>query len=385
MRLEVPRKHLTIASFRANRSAGRAREERFLRKFFLSDIALITALRYLSWLGPCPEFSCLLLDWSRWNQPTKAGGLPPALLPIIENVSMGNIFAARKLAFAQQLISGVPDSGSWGGEALSDTEVRVKARNTECCRVLKGFLEEHEEAAKIIALPEQSSTVENIPKTASKMSTSSTEVKSSELKIAILYGAYHIEDLSAKLRAMGMKAESASSLTAWSMEYPSIASPSDHTVNANVQKEQEKEKEKDVAHAPTAAKKNFFGSRTIAKAFKSIKGSGLSVSVAGICTMYLVVCALDWWLMIDFLVEVVQGLRNSVSSGAANSIVTDLVRHIIAGEVGEPLSEDAKIVEISLSVLYSLAYVQRHLWALRAASSVGVQWDRGLFDDSLNV
>lgn len=383
MRLEVPRKHLTIASFRANRSAGRAREERFLRKFFLSDIALITALRYLSWLGPCPEFSCLLLDWSRWNQPTKAGGLPPALLPIIENVSMGNMFAARKLAFAQQLISGVPDSGSWGGEALSDTEVRVKARNTECCRVLKGFLEEHEGAAKILALPDQLSSVENIPKTTSKISSPSTEVKSSELKIAILYGAYHIEDLSAKLRAMGMKAESASSLTAWTMEYPSVASPSDHALKANVQKD--KEKEKDVAHAKTAAKKNLFGAQTIAKAFKSIKGSGLSISVAGICTMYLVVCALDWWLMIDFLVEVVQGLRNSVSSGAANSVVTDFVRLIIAGEVGEPLSEDAKIVEISLSVLYSLAYVQRHLWALRAASSVGVQWDRGLFDDSLNV
>ena len=377
----MPRKHLTMASFRANRSAGRAREERFLRKFFLSDIALITALRYLSWLGPCPEFSCLLLDWSRWNQPTKAGGLPPALLPIIENVSMGNIFAARKLAFAQQLISGVPDSGSWGGEALSDTEVRVKARNTECCRVLKGFLEEHEQAAKNPALPVpvQTSSTEKTPRTNSKISSTSasTEVKSSELKIAILYGAYHIEDLSSKLRAMGLKAESASSLTAWSMEYPAISTSSDHSIKTNVRKE--------VLHPQTAEKQSFFGAKTISKALSSIRGSGLSISVAGICTMYLVICALDWWLMIDFLVEVVQGLRNSVSSGTANSIVTGFVRHIIAGEVGEPLSEDAKIVEISLSVLYSLAYVQRHLWALRAASSVGVQWDRGLFDDSLNA
>ena len=370
-----------MASFRANRSAGWAREERFLRKFFLSDIALITALRYLSWLGPCPEFSCLLLDWSRWNQPTKAGGLPPALLPIIENVSMGNIFAARKLAFAQQLISGVPDSGSWGGEALSDTEVRVKARNTECCRVLKGFLEEHEQAAKnpTIPVPVQSTSTEKTPRTNSKISSTSanTEIKSSELKIAILYGAYHIEDLSAKLRAMGLKAESASSLTAWSMEYPSISTSSDHLIKENVRKE--------VLHSHTAEKQTFFGAKTIAKALSSIRGSGLSISVAGICTIYLVICALDWWLMIDFLVEVVQGLGNSVSSGTANSIVTGFVRHIIAGEVGEPLSEDAKIVEISLSVLYSLAYVQRHLWALRAASSVGVQWDRGLFDDSLNA
>ena len=141
---------------------------------------------------------------------------------------------------------------------------------------------------------------------------------------------------------------------------------------------------KGVTHVPTVSKKSFLGSQTIAKLFSGIRGSGLSISVAGICTMYLVVCALDWWLMIDFLVEVIQGLRNSVSSGAANNIVTGFVRNIIPGQVGEPLSEDAKIVELSLSVLYSLAYVQRHLWALRAASSVGVQWDRGLFDDSLN-
>ena len=32
-------------------------------------------------------------------------------------------------------------SGAWGGAALSDTEVRVRARNAECCRVLMGFLQ----------------------------------------------------------------------------------------------------------------------------------------------------------------------------------------------------------------------------------------------------
>lgn len=65
MRLEAPRRKMTLASFRSSRFAGRGWSERLLRNFFLSDVALITTLRYLSWLAPSPEFSCLLLDWSR--------------------------------------------------------------------------------------------------------------------------------------------------------------------------------------------------------------------------------------------------------------------------------------------------------------------------------
>jgi hypothetical protein len=44
-------------------------------------------------------------------------------------------------------------------------------------------------------------------------------------------------------------------------------------------------------------------------------------------------------------------------------------------------TDDDRLFELSAVVLYSLAYVQRHLSALRTVSSVGVQWDRGLFDD----
>ena len=48
-----------------------------------------------------------------------------------------------------------------------------------------------------------------------------------------------------------------------------------------------------------------------------------------------------------------------------------------------PLTESDKVFEGSVLVLYIVAYIQRHLWALRTGSTVGVQWDRGLFDDSL--
>ena len=51
---------------------GRGFSERFLSNFFISDSFLISILRTLSWITPCPELSCILLDWSRTSP--KAGG-----------------------------------------------------------------------------------------------------------------------------------------------------------------------------------------------------------------------------------------------------------------------------------------------------------------------
>lgn len=348
-----------------------------MRKFFLSDVALITALRYLSWLGPCPEFSCLLLDWSRWNQPTKAGGLPAALLPIIEHISKGNLFAAKKLAFAQQLISGVPDSGAWGGEALSDTEVRVKARNRECCRVLKGFLDEHEEGARKRSLTAAPRPAERTSSDAKSTYPQQGEGKSDEIKVAILYGAYHIGDLSAKLKAMGLKSESASSLTAWTMDCPSNERATHHSSRSGVHARKSKRGSEEVEG-------NIFGLRSVVQVLSRVKSPALSVAVAGICTTYLVLGALDWWLLIDFLVEVGKSISSTISTERSGNALTGILMQFLMGDSDTLLTDDAKIFEASLAVLYGVAYVQRHLWALRTASSVGVQWDRGLFDDSLD-
>ena len=383
----MPRKHITNASFRKSRFGGRAWEERLLKKFFLSDIALITALRYLSWLGPSPEFSCLLLDWSRWNQPTKAGGLPAVLLPIIEHITKGNLFAAKKLAFAQQLISGVPDSGAWGGEALSDTEVRVKARNSECCRVLKCFVDEQNDIVqkKLAATSGKSSSVD---KSVVIGESASVGKEKHELKVAILYGAYHIGDLASKLQTMGFKFQSASSLTAWIMEYPTQKPSDTLVVSESLRITGRNEVESSDTEKGGLDSLLFF----ISKILSAVKNPALIMAIAGICSAYLVIGALDWWLLIDFVVEVSKSVIGTATSTSASTLASAsesffsvFLMKLVEGDNAAALNGETKSLEISLAVLYIVTYVQRHLWALRTASSVGVQWDRGLFDDSLSI
>ena len=112
-RLEAQRRPITVSSFYNSRLAGRAWREQLIPSFQLTlpDAGIATVLRVLSWLAPCPELGCLLLDWSRWRQPTKAGGVPLALFPIVGHLLRLDFAAARKLAFAQQLIAGIPDAG----------------------------------------------------------------------------------------------------------------------------------------------------------------------------------------------------------------------------------------------------------------------------------
>jgi hypothetical protein len=80
--LESPRRGLILFRYWLSQLTGRNGKNQLLRNFFLSDTSLVNTLRLLSWLGPCPEISCLLLDWSRMNP--SAGGFPMVLEPIIE-------------------------------------------------------------------------------------------------------------------------------------------------------------------------------------------------------------------------------------------------------------------------------------------------------------
>ena len=61
---------------------------------------------------------------------------------LLYNIGKLKLSEVRKLAFAQQLVSGAIDSGFWGGQAKSNVEVRVTARNKECCRILDCFLKD---------------------------------------------------------------------------------------------------------------------------------------------------------------------------------------------------------------------------------------------------
>lgn len=80
--LEAPRKRSISVRYWKSLFAGRAQDNQLLKNFFLSDKGIVTTLRILSWLAPCPELSCLLLDWARTSP--NAGGLPLVLQPIFE-------------------------------------------------------------------------------------------------------------------------------------------------------------------------------------------------------------------------------------------------------------------------------------------------------------
>ncbi len=157
-------------------------------------------MRLMSWLTPCPELGLLILDWSRF---AKAGGLPVVVGPIVGSLLRGDVQGARKLAFTQQMLSGLPDSGAWGGEARSDTTVRIETRNRKCVETLQSFLDEIPQG-----VPHRSGSPVTQPK-----------------RIAVLYGAYHIASLSKCLYEMGcLKAGREERLVAWSMNAPFLSS-----------------------------------------------------------------------------------------------------------------------------------------------------------------
>ena len=85
--------------------------------------------RSMCWLVPCPEAHLLLLDWV-WG-----GGRPaPALGATLDAIASGDVMAARRLAFAQMIVS-AQAKGAVGGGA--DVPVLVLRRNDaaiECVR-----------------------------------------------------------------------------------------------------------------------------------------------------------------------------------------------------------------------------------------------------------
>ncbi|CAM9133077.1 unnamed protein product [Chrysoparadoxa australica] len=121
---------------------GYSRGGKFLPKFFLEKprgtaaasgaqehtSPAVLAIRALLWLTPCPELSILLLDWGRSYPP--AGGLSPVLPHIIGSFLSGDFFTAKKLAYAQQLVSAQGGDGGVFG-ITSSSKVLVQSRNSQ--------------------------------------------------------------------------------------------------------------------------------------------------------------------------------------------------------------------------------------------------------------
>lgn len=261
---------------------GRTEENLTLKKFFLSDAVLTSILRLLCWLGPVPEVGTLLVDWSR----AQAGGVPEVVFPIFECVLRGRFPEAKKIAFAQELVSGLADSGDWGGGALSNINVRVDARNRECCRIINQLIRQ-----------------------------SSSE----SLRIAVLYGAFHRDDMIAKFREIGLTPASSSLMTAWTVNLP----PSPLSTPSNL--------------------------------LRSFSGRVLAVAI--VVAVYLFLGAVDWYFLISLSVRSLDSILHSFAN-----------------------SRREEVSDLLFEFIYLVFYVQRHSLLYNRASNVGVQWQQGLFD-----
>jgi hypothetical protein len=254
---------------------GRSDERLTLKRFFISDSILTTAMRMFSNLLPCPELSAVMIDWSR----TQAGGVPDIIWPILNIATKGQFSIARKIIFCQELVTGLIDSGDWGGASLSNTNIRVNTRNTEVIRVLSNLIQEE--------------TITSNPR-----------------KIAILYGAFHINDLSSKLQQSGFQLIGSADITAWDIPLSDNTSSKDISLLSQV------------ATAITAS------------------------------TLYLLLGAIDWYFLFD----------------------------LIAESIKEILNGDVQMNAVLLGIGYFITYIQRHSMLYNKVSSIGVQWQRGLFD-----
>jgi hypothetical protein len=319
---------------------GRGRLFPFLKSFYISDKPLLNALRLLAWLVPCPELSGLLIDWAR-SEPSASFSplLGPMLDHLVDALSppasvMENNYTTtytcrdsleqlrsnmrqrrrslqlvRKLAFAQHILSGAADSGAWGGEARSDIAVRVYARNAECCRILDAFVEEVARGHDMKG--------NNSP---------------NAVDIAIIYGVYHMADLTRRLREHGFspaRDKDADTLTAWNIPL-----------------------------SQTSALSGGPSQRTY-------------VPAAAFAFLYLAVNAIDWWVLFQLLAQLAESMTqhahdfNSAADSSAGGI---------AG--AHPV-----VVSAGQAVGYAILYVLRHNAVLRSLSYSAVHWDRGLFAD----
>jgi hypothetical protein len=151
---------------------------RLFTNLFLEGSALATLFRLLLWtFSPSPEVSILLLDWSSLVEPKPTGlGFSTVFIPVLESLVTGHIAEARRLVFAQLLVS----SQTSGGR----DENIVKRRNTIALRKLKTYLSQDDES------------------------------------VAVLYGAMHCPELQSSLQRMGYGVVSKDWRTAWSVSVP---------------------------------------------------------------------------------------------------------------------------------------------------------------------
>lgn len=159
---------------------------RLFSNLFLPGANLASIFRVLLWvLSPSPEVSILLLDWSSIVNPKPNGLISPIFIPSVESVLSGNLLDARKLIFAQLLVSGQ----TAGGQDMN----LVRKRNSFALNTI---------IDKVIN------------------SSDRTQKLNSNTSNAVLYGAMHCQDLQSRLERSGFSLRKVEWRKAWSVNVP---------------------------------------------------------------------------------------------------------------------------------------------------------------------
>jgi hypothetical protein len=133
--------------------------------------------RSLVWLVPCPEAHLLLLDWI-WG-----GGRPaPVLGAMVDAISAGDIVGARKLAFAQMIVSAQGKSDVYGSG--SGAKATIEKRNEIATNRLREALRQ---------LYDSDDDNNN--------NTKPTTTRTKE-KLSVLYGGSHLPGLAKNLETL---------------------------------------------------------------------------------------------------------------------------------------------------------------------------------------
>ena len=308
--------------------------------------------------------------------------------------------------------------------------MRVSARNSECCRILEAFSNEFLtdgpcEATKTSGLDDTDTTAPT--------ATAIEIDKNSSRRIAVLYGAFHLKDLTSRLSRMGFELMQQNKpvelLPAWTMTREEEKGRT--VITSAAAKDAKPAADTTTESQLTADPSSLSSSSSSSSSSASRKLSLLTMSISSRTALilggmaYLAAGALDWYLVLAVTANVLESQPKEVLSSTAESVATisaawpkglpalnsysyasgqsdmALVPSLFTEAAlrssvvkAASLSQPGAFIDDLLSgsggtavflSLYLVAYIQRHLAALRAISSVGIQWDRGLFDDDIKT
>jgi len=300
--------------------------DKVLPRFFLPGASWGRALRSLLWLTPCPELQVMVMDWSRTFPRT--GTFSKVASLIADAVLCGDLRTARKLGFAQMLVSSQVDGGAWGGSRAGSTAVLVAERNKRVVEeVRREVLDESQNQKLLLA--------------------------GGRRRIAVLYGSLHMQDLVSQLQsALGAQVAGPNLWrTAWTIPLPPSAFPAAGPVLSVPASAVDDDA---VARANRLLAQQQYGKPVPGSEMAAMIGKLKPVTARdavklALVPAYLAIGAWDWSDL----------LRQISASGAA------------AGEDGGGAAGVA-----------ILLYLVRHAYLYYALSKWIVQWNEKMFDSS---